>query len=271
MRRIALLAAVGSLVVSTPGRAQVFNGGIPSGYTCTGTCGVSGANGDLGLAPGGGTQFAYVTTNGSTSFGNPLGIVGTTNGSRLTSTTFGATAGQTLSFAFNYITSDGTLNFTDYAFARLVGMGGASNVTLFTARTTPGGNTVPGFGLPPVPAGVTLNPTAVLINAGATDFDGLGSYSGSCYRGIGQGCGATGWVFAAYLLPTDGDYQLELGVSNVGDTEYDSALAFDFALGVNDVPTAPDPGVVPEPATVTLLGVGLMGLATLARRRRSNA
>src|SRR3954470_23922028 len=60
-----LVFGVGTgLLVSGALHAQQFNGGIPAGWTCTGVCGTSGANGDVPLAPGGGTQYGYVTTTG---------------------------------------------------------------------------------------------------------------------------------------------------------------------------------------------------------------
>jgi len=265
--QLAWLASAALIVWAAPAAAQVFNGGIPAGYTCVGTCGTSGASGDVPLAPGGGTQFGYVSTNGSNASPNPLGISGTHNGSTLTSIPFTATSGQQISFAFNFVTSDGTLNFTDYAYARLLGVGGPSNINLFTARTTPGGNTVPGFGLPPVANGVALNPATVTVTPGATHFGPLGGSSGACYNGLGQGCGGTGWVFASFLFPNAGTYQLELGVNNVGDTAYDTALAFDFTTGQGGVPVTP-PTTVPEPSSLALFGTGLFALAPMIRRRR---
>jgi hypothetical protein len=263
-----LLAVGGALALTTaPLSAQVFNGGIPAGYTCVGVCATSGADGSIPLAPGGGTKFAFVTTNASNETPNPLNIAGTTNGSQLTSSMFSATAGQKLSFAFNYITSDGTAQFTDYAYARLLGGGDPNGFTLFTARTTPGGNTVPGFGLPPIAPGVSLTPSTVTIHQGTT-FSGLGSSSGACFQGQGNGCGNTGWVFASFIFASGGTFQLQLGVNNFGDHQFDSALAVDFATGEGGVPTTPPPTTVPEPSSLALLGTGLVGLVPMVRRKR---
>jgi hypothetical protein len=264
-----LLAAGGAVALATaPLNAQVFNGGIPAGYTCIGVCSTSGASGDVPLAPGGGSQFAFVTTAGSSANPNPLGISGTTNGSQLTSSMFTATAGQKLSFAFNYITSDGTSEFTDYAYARLLGGGDPNGFNLFTARTTPGGNTVPGFGLPPIATGVTLEPSTVTIKPGTT-FSGLGGSSGTCFGGVGNGCGNTGWVFASFIFQNGGQFQLQLGVNNFSDTQFDSALGVDFATGAGGVPTTPPPTTIPEPSSLALLGTGLFGLIPMVRRKRN--
>jgi hypothetical protein len=248
--------------------AQVFNGGLPAGYTCTGTCATSGANGVVTLAPTGGTQFGYITTENAP-VQNPLGINGTTNGSTLRSSAFVATAGQNVSFQFNYITSDGA-GFSDYAYVRLLNTASpGSPLTLFTARTTTSGNTVPGFGLPGLAAGVTLTPPSTPIIAGGPVFAGLGSSSGDCYD---TGCGYTGWIGMSYNILAAGSYQLEFGVFNVDDENYQSALAFDFSTGVGNVPVVPGPGnpaVVPEPSTYAMLGLGLAGVAGIVRRRRA--
>ena len=249
--------------------AQAFESGL-AGYACTAAttalgCGTSGANGSVGLAPGGGTRYGWVSTIGG-STRNPLEIAGTSNGSTLTSSAFTATAGQLLSFNFNFITSDGTADqglFPDYSYVRLIG--GGQNLTLFTARTIASGNTVPGFGLPGLAPGVFLNPSSTPIISGAPNFSPLGTSSGGCY---GAGCGTTGWITAWYAFGmAGGTYQLEFNVFNNRDNLFNSALAFDYALGAGGTPTVPN--VVPEPSTYLLMASGLASIAALQRRRRA--
>jgi len=102
-----------------------------------------------------------------------LGLGGEEQGATLTTGTFTAAANDTLAFLFNHITSDGA-DFADHAFVQLAG--GPDVVTLFTARTTPTGNTVPGFGMPAISPGVTLDPATVTIVPGpaALGLFGLG-------------------------------------------------------------------------------------------------
>ena len=78
---------------------------------------------------------------------------------------FTANSGDRLEYAFNYVTTDGG-DYTDYAWARLLKSDPSEAALLFTARTTPGGNTVPGFGLPLPDPGVTLAPASTSIISG---------------------------------------------------------------------------------------------------------
>lgn len=233
----------------------------PVDAQCVGNCGVLGPDGDVTASPQGGT-YQYVSTNlGLPGVGSLPGVGGDgepTNGSTFTTVMFGANSGDLLEFYFNYVTSDGA-EFSDYAWARLLNSDLSQAALLFTARTTPGGNTVPGFAMPP--PSVTLDPSNVTIQAG-TDWSALGGSSGDCWS---TGCGHTGWVFSQFTIGTAGNYFLQFGVTNWNDTAFDSGLAFDGAT----IAGAPiDPTVVPEPVTMILMGTGLLGIGLVQRRRR---
>lgn len=264
VRRFALaaLVSVSAFSFSTAASAAtMFNAGIPAGWTTAGNAGTLGADGVVTLPPSpGATQYGYVSTNGGLGGVGSLGLGGETNGSTLTSTAFAASAGQNLQFFFNYVTSDGA-GFSDYAWAQLLDAA-TSNVvaTLFTARTTPGGNTVPGFGMAPVSA--TMTPGVVTIVPGAPVWSALGADSGSCFSG---GCGYTGWVQADYVIATAGSYLLKFGVTNITDTNYQSGMAFSGITIAGRQITQ----TVPVPGSLALLGLGLAGLM-IARRRQFN-
>ena len=261
---LGLLIAVPAFTFAGEASAGLFDSGIPVGWTCTGNCGTLGANGVVTLAPSGGTQYGWVASNtGITG----LGPFGGTDGSTLRSPLFSANAGDDLVFQFDYVTSDGA-GFADYAWARLLDSGGTQVAMLFTARTTPGGNTVPGFGLPPIDA--TINPAVVTITPGGPSWSPLGGYSGACYN---TGCGYTGWVEATYDIAVAGNYILEFGVVDWLDQIYDSGMAFDGLMvggkpfGCGEPGQPPCPTVIPEPSTILLLGAGLVGLGLWGRKR----
>jgi hypothetical protein len=268
MRRTQALAiGVALALVTTRAPAQAFNSGIPAGWTCVGNCGTSGANGDVPLAPGGGTAYGWVSTSqGADGVALP-GVGGTgspTNGSVLRSPTFVASAGDVLHFQFNYVTSDGA-GFADYAWARVLDPDFNQVALLFTARTVTSGSVVPGQGMPA--PGATLTPGTVLITADATTWDPLGASSGTCFD---VGCGNTGWVTSDFTLAAGGNYILEFGVTNWDDQAFQSGLAFDgITVAGVDIGQPPPTTTTPEPATMTLFGTGLLGLAGVLRRRRS--
>jgi hypothetical protein len=208
--------------------AALMCAGSGSAATCIGNCGHGDGtqDGSVTPAPGNSGQYDWVSTN--------LGVFGAariegydgsaTNGSELTSDPFYATAGQTVSFNFNYVTSDGA-QYADYAFAQLINTTSGLVHQLFNARTTQVGDIVPGSDLPPVEA--TLSPASVQIIPGAPQWSPLGGSSGLCFS---TGCGYTGWIGSAFTVPEAGTYQLRFGAANWVDDAYDSGLAFSGLL-----------------------------------------
>lgn len=262
VKSIGLVSVLTTSALSLSGLAQAgaFDGGIPAGWSCTGNCGTLGADGVVTTSPEGG-KYGYIVSNtGITGLG--LGLGSETDGTRLRTGVFSANAGDDLEFYFNYITSDGG-GFADYAWVRLLDSSLSQVALLFTARTTPGGNTVPGFGLPPLNPGVTLDPASTPIIPGAPAWSPLGVYSGACYA---TGCGYTDWIKMTYTFASAGNYVLEFGVVDWSDQVFDSGLAFDGIL-VGGRPI--DPAPVPEPATLALLGLGLAGLGFMRRKARA--
>ena len=248
------------LIVPALSATAGFESGIPAGWTGVGNFGtVTGVNGDVATPPNGNTSYGYVSTDNGVNGSTPFGISGTTTGSNLRSSVFSAAAGDPLNFYFNYITSDGS-GFADFGYAQLLNAGTLTQAALiFTARTKPSGNIIPGFGLPAIDATV---PVATII-AKQTNWSPLGSDSGKCFA---AGCGQTGWVLSAFNIAVAGDYLLEFGVANFSDNIFDSGLAFD-GITVAGVPITP-PSEVPVPAALPLMASALAAFGY--SRRRTN-
>jgi hypothetical protein len=260
MNSIALAAGLlASTFISTHALAGTFEAGIPTGWTCTGTCGASAADGVVPLATGGGTKYGWVATTKSAEEVSLPGVGGngvSFNGSALRSIAFNATAGAELDFRFNYTTSDGA-GYADYAWARLLDSNSNAVALLVTARSSADGKVVPGFDMP---ASVgTLTPSTVSLTAEATKWSPLGDRSDKCYD---TGCGTTGWVQSKYTIAANGVYHLEFGVANWDDGDFGSGLAFDaITLGGAPLP-------VPEPASYGMLLAGMTFLGAAAKRRK---
>jgi hypothetical protein len=240
-----------------------------SASICYGNCGTLGPDGDVTSSPQGGT-YGYVSTSDGVDDAPNLGIGDETNGSVFQTDMFSALAGDSLEFYFNFVTSDGTVDFIEYSWARLLNSDLTEAALLFTARTNPDGTTVvPGIGLPPIEA--TINPASALIIDGATNWSPLGVSSGECFGGLGAGCGSTGWVQSLFDITVAGDYILEFGVTNWGDTAFQTGMAYD-GITVAGVAIEPEePTGVPAPTSFVLFGLGLAGLAGLAWSRRKKA
>lgn len=252
-----ILSALAALTLTTPAMAGTFDGGIPASWTCSGSCGTSGANGVVPLAPGGGSAYGWISTYGSSAAASLPGV-GTSgedaNGSILRSLAFNAASGALLDFRFNYVTTDGA-GYADYAWARLLNQDNTPVAILYTARTNSAGNAVPGFDLPAPQATLTPNPVAIV--EGETTWTPLGPDGDDCYD---TGCGRTGWVRAQYTIASEGMYRLEFGVTNWSDQDFDTGMAFD-AITVGG-----DPLPIPEPGQYAMLLAGLAALTVLKRR-----
>jgi hypothetical protein len=239
--------------------AGTFDNGIPAAWNCNGSCGASGANGVVPLAPGGGAAYGWISTYNAANVVALPGVGGVgdpANGTVLRSASFSAAAGAALDFRFNYVTTDGA-GYADYAWARLLDAGNQQVALLFTARTNENGDAIPGFDMP-APA-ASLTPFPVAVAPGQTKWAPLGPDSDECYD---TGCGATGWVRAQYAIASAGNYRLEFGVTNWDDKDFDSGLAFD-AITVGGLPLP-----IPEPGQYAMLLAGLAVLGTLRRYAR---
>ncbi len=265
IRQGLLAGVVLSLYAVGPVQAATITGDIPVGWSSQGTAGSGTADGDVSAAPTAGGGYTYVSSvNGVDGAGALPGVGGSgspINGSTLTTSLFSVAAGDVLDFFFNYVTSDGA-GFADYAWARVLDASDTQTALLFTARTTPGGSSVPGFAMPNPEA--TLTPASVNIIDNATNWSALGSDSGTCFS---TGCGSTGWVKSVFSFATAGNFKLQFGVTNWNDGSYQSGLAIAGANigGVSIDPGDPTPSPVPLPAAGWMLLASLGGMAALRR------
>lgn len=280
-KAILTTSAAALMLGATPAHALPVAAELSS-WSCTGTCGSSAADGDVGLSPLANLRYGHVSTADSAATGvsplqldaNSRGNGTETNGSRMLSPVFQAAAGDRLSMFFDYVSTDGK-GFDDYAWARVVhAADGSTAAWLFTARSS---NSSTGK---IIPGGVVdkgdFDPDAVIVDFKDWNFQSsdsvdpinwsrLGGSNGACWKDNAPGCGHSGWVQSLISFERAGEYQLELGVVNWGDAAYDSGLAFDFA-GLTA--TEPLPASAPEPGTLPSVLAALLGCGILARRHR---
>ena len=101
----AIALAVAAFASQSASATAIFDSGIPANWSCTGSCGTSGANGVVGLAPTGGSQYGWVSTNGGVNGVALAGVGGSgsaTTGSILRSNLFTANMNELLNFSFNF-------------------------------------------------------------------------------------------------------------------------------------------------------------------------
>jgi hypothetical protein len=257
-------------------------------WTASGAAGLIAGDSTVANSPTGNSPFGYVSTFNGILNTSPLdlksegkGTENQTNGTKIVSGAFNASANDTLTLYFNYVSTDGR-GYDDYAWARLVNANTNSTAAwLFTARSTnsANGNVVPGNvlnrqtdnKLPDELDAVLNDGKTIGFDVAGTEWSALGDSSGICWDSANT-CGPSGWIKSAYNIAGTGSYYLEFGVINWGDEAYDSALAFDFGglqqrnfSGINTAP--PVTNAVPEPGMFALLAMGL-GLINLGTRRR---
>jgi uncharacterized repeat protein (TIGR01451 family) len=247
----ALLLMAAALVTPALGQAtEGFENGIPASWTVsspplTGLAGT--ADSTSGLSPTEGLHYGWISTGclpnttcptvattlagygslyqgpGTNGLPTGQGLGLPTVETTLTSPSFVFSNSGTISFDVNFITTDGTYDFADYAVVTLIPSGDASPVTLFVANTTCDiCAAVPPVGL--TGGAATLAPTTASFT-GATVSFGSTTYGGALKYGGGLG-GPSAWIHVSYPVSA-GSYQLQFLVAHVGDTSYPSALAID--------------------------------------------
>jgi choice-of-anchor A domain-containing protein len=268
---------------------NVFVGGaaanLSGGVTISGSLSVTGANSSLNASSNGGSSPSNIyvtastqvndpsywttpkTSGGPTTPTAPLDVFGSATDIQNASTALAAAAAtQTVNF------SGGTLNIT------LTGNG--SNII---DLNVPNGTNITGINITNA-AGVT--PTGVIINVNGNNLSFSGGFSSSL--GASQvlfnfsnatTVALSGIGFNASLLAplatvnfSSGDIDGALIANNfTGTAQFNSDGGFNDPLPTYAAPGGSQLATTPEPASLAIFGVGLIGLALIARRRMLGA
>jgi hypothetical protein len=292
---VCCFVCLGLLFAAPASAQQGFEGPFPpSGWTFSGPTLLGGVAGSASrIIPTEGLQYGWISTGCVTASGTGCPDVATTPDpgyaalgltptpdtgmgtptveTFLTSPTFALASTTQISFDVNFITTDGTNAFADFALVQLVPSDGTP-IDLFVANTTCATCTA----VPPVDlsAGAGTMSPATASFSGATVMFGATTYGNVVKFGGGNG-GPTGWIHVTYLAPA-GTYTLQFLVSHVGDTNFPSALAIDDVITSNTftTPQQPifqgstntftDPGIITQtlhlPGDVILNGAAFMAV-----------
>jgi hypothetical protein len=236
------------LYTGAAGASGTFTGGVSAGIGID--SGIILTSGGANLAPGPNNSDSATVNNGLPGTPALTALSGyQTYDATILKFTFTSTSQNLF---FNYVFASEEYN--EYANSSVNDVFGffldGNNIALIPGTSTPVSvNTVNGGN----PFGTNAQNSAFFINNDTSDG---GASFDIQYDGFTQ-------VFTAQALGLGpGEHTIELAISDAGDSILDSAV-FIQAGSFSDKPIDP----VPEPATMILLGAGLVGLAGFGRKK----